>query len=122
MKKAFFVIAAVAVFATACNNAPEGHSATTADAQAASAGSGDSYSIDTTNSLVEWTGTKPVGQHNGTMKISKGEFSIAEGNLTAGSFTIDINSLTDLDMQGEYKNNLENHLKSPDFFDVAKFP
>ena len=122
MKKAIFVFAAFAGLATACNNAPEGETATTADAQAAAAGTGATYSIDTTTSVVEWLGTKPVGQHNGTMKISTGEFSIADGNITAGNFTIDVNSLTDLDMNGEMKDKLEGHLKSADFFDVAKFP
>ncbi|KYP16314.1 YceI family protein [Flavihumibacter sp. CACIAM 22H1] len=122
MKKAIFLFASVAALATACNNAPEGDAATTADAQAAAAGSGASYSIDTTASVVEWVGTKPVGQHNGTLKIANGEFSIADGSITAGKFTIDINSLTDLDMEGEMKGKLEGHLKSADFFDAAKYP
>lgn len=122
MKKAIFLFASVAALATSCNNAPEGDAATTADAQAAAAGSGASYSIDTTASVVEWVGTKPVGQHNGTLKIANGEFSIADGSITAGKFTIDINSLTDLDMEGEMKGKLEGHLKSADFFDAAKYP
>lgn len=122
MKKAIFLFAAVAALATACNNAPEGDAATTADAQAAATGAGTSFTIDTTSSVVEWLGSKPVGQHNGTLKIANGEFSIAEGNITAGKFTIDINSLTDLDMDGEMKGKLEGHLKSADFFDAAKYP
>ncbi|HEY8396843.1 MAG TPA: YceI family protein [Flavihumibacter sp.] len=122
MKKAIILFSAVAALATACNNAPEGASATTSEAQAAAAGTGVTYAIDTNASVVEWLGSKPVGQHNGTLKISEGQFSIAEGTITAGKFIIDINSLTDLDMEGEMKGKLEGHLKSPDFFDAEKFP
>lgn len=122
MKKAIFLFSAVAALATACNNAPEGDAATTSDAQTAATGTGASFTIDTNSSVVEWLGTKPVGQHNGTLKISNGEFSIADGNITAGKFTIDINSLTDHDLEGEMKGKLEGHLKSADFFDAEKFP
>lgn len=122
MKKAFFSLSVLAVLATACNNAPEADAATTAEAQTAAAAAGANYTIDTTTSVVEWLGTKPVGKHHGTFKIKNGEFSIADNNITAGKFTIDVNSLTDLDMEGDQKANLENHLKSADFFDVAKYP
>ena len=44
------------------------------------------------------------------------------GTLTGGSFEIDMNSITDTDLEGEYAGKLVGHLKSDDFFGVAKYP
>ena len=47
-----------------------------------------------------------------------------DGNLTGGNFTIDVTSITNLDLVSDTanKNKLEGHLKSPDFFDISKYP
>jgi polyisoprenoid-binding protein YceI len=43
--------------------------------------------------------------------------------MTKGSFILDMNSITNSDLQdADMKSKLVGHLKSPDFFDVAKFP
>jgi polyisoprenoid-binding protein YceI len=42
--------------------------------------------------------------------------------LTGGSVEIDMPTITVTDLEGEYKNKLEGHLKSDDFFGVEKFP
>ncbi|MEO6133680.1 MAG: YceI family protein, partial [Ginsengibacter sp.] len=39
-----------------------------------------------------------------------------------GNFEMDMNSITNKDLEGEYKGKLEGHLKSADFFDVANHP
>jgi polyisoprenoid-binding protein YceI len=60
--------------------------------------------------------------------VSDGTVAFEAGTLTGGSFTIDMNSITDLDLDGKMKENLENHLKGTvegkevDFFNVTKFP
>lgn len=121
MKQVLFPIAVIAIMAS-CNNAPDADKAATGDSTAAAVATGANFAIDTT-STIEWLGTKPVGQHNGTMKISSGSFAVENGNITGGSFVVDVNSLTDLDLKPEDgKEKLEGHLKSADFFDVAKFP
>ena len=49
---------------------------------------------------------------------------VKDNALTGGSFTINVASLTnnDLASDADSKGKLEGHLKSPDFFDVAKYP
>ena len=67
---------------------------------------------------------KPTGEHTGTISLSEGAFSIADGTLVGGSFTIDMNSIvnTDIPADSEYNAKLVGHLKSADFFEVEKFP
>jgi polyisoprenoid-binding protein YceI len=87
------------------------------------AGSGEIYLVDTVTSVIEWVGATPGNyKHNGTIKLSKGQFTVNNNQLTSGEFTININSITNLDQQGKDKTNLEGHLKEKDFFEVEKFP
>lgn len=48
--------------------------------------------------------------------------TVADGNITSGSFNIDIASLQVLDLTGDDKGKLEGHLKSGDFFQADSFP
>ena len=121
MKKIILSVATLVLFA-ACNNAPSADKAETGDKQTAAAADGTKYTTDST-STVTWTGTKPVGAHTGTFLVKEGVLSVKDGNITAGNFIIDITSLTDKDQVDTVKKaQLEGHLKSPDFFDAAKFP
>lgn len=114
-------MAASAILFTACQDAPDADNANTGEAESAATASGNTFSIDS-SSAITWAGTKPDATHSGTFKISNGTVSVENNQLTAGSFTIDIASLVNLDLEGEWKGKLEGHLKSPDFFDVEKFP
>jgi polyisoprenoid-binding protein YceI len=122
MKKILFPIAVVAILA-ACNNAPEADKAATGEKEAAAAAEGTTYTIDT-SSVVTWHATKANGAHTGTFKLRDGSLAEKGGSLTGGSFTIDVTSLRNVDLVNDTanKNKLEGHLKSPDFFDVAKYP
>ena len=122
MKKIALILSAAA-FLVACNNSGNAEKATTTDTQAVTSKEGTPYSIDSTT-LVTWTGSKPTGKHDGTFKVSEGSLLVNNNNLTGGSFTIDINSLNNLDLASSPKDKagLEGHLKSPDFFDAGKFP
>ena len=121
MKK-LLIIAFVALTFAACNNNAADKVETTEKKTAANA-DGTAYAVDST-STITWTGSKPTGKHTGTFKISEGSFNVKDGALTGGSFLIDINSLSNEDLASdpESKGKLEGHLKSPDFFDVAKYP
>ncbi|MDB9961046.1 YceI family protein [Oceanihabitans sp.] len=74
------------------------------------------------NSKVGWKGYKVTGSHEGIISIKSGYLNFDKDILTGGSFEIDMSTITVTDLEGEYKGKLEGHLKSDDFFGVAKFP
>ena len=80
-----------------------------------------SYKVDSEASSLEWVGKKVTGQHNGTIGIKSGTVNFGSGKLD-GSFIIDMTSINVLDLEGEYKQKLEGHLASDDFFSVADNP
>ncbi len=124
MKKLVFVLVAGAFIATtACNNGPKGESAQVAETQQAANAAGAEYKVDAAASTLQWSGYGPATkEHKGTFKITDGKLAVANGQLTGGSFTVDINSLVNSDLEGEYKTKLETHLKSADFFNAEKYP
>ena len=82
----------------------------------------DVYKLNTDSSSMEWYAEKVTGKHNGTIKFSSGEFSNNHGSYT-GNFVVDMTTIQNKDIESEeYKKKLEGHLKSEDFFDVAKYP
>ena len=89
---------------------------------------GQTLTVDTGASVINWTGSKPTGSHTGTINLSEGSVSIEDGKVTGGEFTMDMNSITVTDMDGDMKADLEAHLKGTEegkedhFFNVAKFP
>lgn len=83
----------------------------------------DIYQLDTEQSQLQWIGRKITGAHNGTVKITKGLIEIDEDKIGGGNFTIDMNTITVLDLQDPKANaKLTNHLKSDDFFSVEQHP
>ena len=108
---------------TACNNAPKGEKAATTEAkEVATKSASHTYSV-TPGSQVMWTGSKVAGKHTGTIAVSGGNISTNNGVVTGGKFTIDMASITCTDLKaGEGKEDLEGHLKAPDFFDAGVHP
>ncbi len=74
------------------------------------------------DSKVSWKGYKVTGSHRGEIAMTFGELILEDGVLKGGKFVIDMASINCTDLSGESKGKLENHLKSEDFFSVAKFP
>jgi polyisoprenoid-binding protein YceI len=67
-------------------------------------------------SKIEFVGAKVTGDHQGKFNAFDGTIDYAGGQPTRISFDIDLNSVeTDTE-------KLTGHLKSADFFDVAKYP
>lgn len=73
-------------------------------------------------SKVEWFAEKVTGKHNGIVQLKNGTIQVENNELAGGTFEVDMGTITCLDLEGEYKGKLENHLKSADFFDVEKHP
>jgi polyisoprenoid-binding protein YceI len=81
-----------------------------------------SFKVDVKKSRLEWFAEKVTGKHNGTIDISSGEIKVSKGKIVSGNFEINMNSMTATDLEGEWKDKLNGHLKSEDFFSVEKFP
>ena len=77
--------------------------------------------VNTKNSKLIWTGSKPTGSHTGTIDIVSGFLTFDHGNFVGGTFSIDMQSLATNDMSEESNKKLDRHLKNEDFFDVEKF-
>lgn len=80
------------------------------------------YRIDTKASSINWTGSKITGKsHFGTVNLLEGGLQVVNGKVSGGKFTIDMTSITVIDLEGEMAKKLEGHLKGEDFFGVEKF-
>lgn len=81
------------------------------------------YLIDTEKSVFEWIGRNLNNRHNGRIAIQIGEMVVQGGELTAGTVVLDMNSITNSDLQdADWRDMLIRHLKSDDFFAVAQYP
>ena len=100
----------------------------TTEAAVTNEGSATTYKVNPENSTVNWKGeVLGVYSHTGTLKISEGSFSVKEGKVSEGNFTVDMTSMSATDdnyneAEGKTKEKLIGHLSSPDFFDVASSP
>lgn len=83
-----------------------------------------SYQANTDNSSIKWKGFKPTGSHHGIINLKNGYFTIENSKIVGGEFTIDMNSIIDLDLSADdkYNTQLVNHLKSVNFFEVSTYP
>ncbi len=124
MKKVFAFLLYTATLSTvffACSDQPEGDAATISDKKDASTATGTTYTVDTVDSWIKFTGHGVGKNHPGKFKLSSGNVAVANDQITGGSFVINIRSL-DLEQKGEmFQGKLHPHLMSGDFFDAEKF-
>ena len=74
------------------------------------------------NSNIKWIGTELTSKtHYGSLKLTQADLVIADSKVTGGEFTVDMTSLSVEDLEGEWKERLEGHLSSDDFFSIEKF-
>lgn len=79
--------------------------------------------VDTATSVVKWNAKKIGGAHFGTVTIKEGNINFDTANkLIWWSITLDMNTITVDDIQGEMQAGLLKHLQSDDFFSVAANP
>ena len=74
--------------------------------------------VDTNKSIINWVGHKVTGQHEGTITLQQGALEFNANQLIGGNFVMDMTSINTTDLEGEYKNKLDGHLKADDFFGV----
>ena len=110
------------IFLSACSDpAADKSRAVTGEAtntaSPAAAAQGTRYLITSQNSKIDFVGSKVTGSHNGSFQDFSGQIDYT-GNVETSRVNINIKtaSLTADDPK------LTEHLKTPDFFDVAKFP
>jgi polyisoprenoid-binding protein YceI len=81
------------------------------------------YTVDTEKSTVSYHATKVTGEHRGTVKVKSGNLVFTGPELTGGTIVVDMNTITVGDIADkEYEQKFLTHMKSEDFFNVAKYP
>ena len=111
------------IFFTACND-PASNTTKATTGQAAQVASpapptaqGQKYVITPQNSKIEFVGSKVTGQEKGSFGDFSGQIDYAGSPENSRvNITIKLDSITTASP------GLEKHLKTADFFDVAKFP
>jgi len=78
--------------------------------------------INLEKSVVKWKGSMlfSFGNHFGTVDFKEGSLEFENNEITGGNFVVDMTTIVNTD--GDYSEDLVNHLKNEDFFDVEKFP
>lgn len=81
------------------------------------------YRIDAENSRLEWIGRNLGKRHYGSIDVLQGELVIAGARLSSGSIVLDMRTIANTDLQDKtWRDMLNRHLKSDDFFAVDRFP
>lgn len=121
------LLAGIALVSFSCNDTGADKATTDAE-QTVAEGQGTAYAVNLDSSNVSWKAYHKGGfaPRWGTLNIQSGELTVDGDQVTAGTFTIDVNSLwvdpasvTEPDRKVE---NLQAHLKSADFFHAEAHP
>lgn len=129
MKKiSVIALVAVGLLTASCNKEKSAETTVSGQEQTVAESIGEVLSIDTVASVVNWKAFHKGGfaPRWGTLHIKSGDLSVAGNQISAGNFVIDMTSIkvdpasvTEKDKKPE---DLEAHLKNPDFFNVEKNP
>jgi len=122
-------LAATLIFAVSCKENPNEVDAMDAETEAMASDAAVTYTVDTANSTIEWTGSKVGGQHNGIIGLADGKIQVNGETVESGEFTIDMTSIKVLDItEDEGAASLKSHLegtvdgKQTDFFNTPEYP
>ena len=124
--KGFIIITALLLLGIAgCKN-PEGKKSQTTEAKEVKKKTSEkqtAYKIVPEKTTIHWTGTKPTGEHHGTVKIKKGTLHLNGKEIQQAKVVMDMTSIKNEDIQKEkMRKKLVGHLKSEDFFNVGNYP
>ena len=70
---------------------------------------------------MKWTGSAIGKSHYGTVDYT-GVINLSNNQLVGGELIMDMKTINSEDLEGEWKEKLNNHLKNADFFNVDTFP
>ncbi|CAN90319.1 MULTISPECIES: YceI family protein [Sorangium] len=87
-------------------------------AAAAPAGPAEALPLDAAASTIGFVGSKVTGKHEGKFEKISGSITLAGGKAAGGKLTVEADA-SSVKTDAE---KLDGHLKSPDFFDVEKYP
>ncbi len=130
MKKSFiyliglYLIIVIISCLISCGNKKEKNTTTSKEQDVSEvSASDDTYLVDKDRSTLGWKGCKDAGCHNGTIQIKEGTLAVDKNDLIAGSFTVDMKTIVDLDLKDIKENDkLVADISSDNFFDVKKYP
>ena len=83
---------------------------------------GEKKAVKADESTVTWKAYKVTGSHTGTIALKSGALEFDGDKLTGGEFVVDMTTINTTDLTGDYKNKLDGHLNSDDFFSTASNP
>jgi polyisoprenoid-binding protein YceI len=119
---AILLISAALSFGCAANPADDKTKATVGNAAQETASvkpaGTETLAITPENSKVEFVASKVTKSHNGSFKQFSGAIDLAANNIPNSRVSIDIDTASVV----ADEDGLTTHLKTPDFFDVARFP
>lgn len=129
MKKlSVIALVGVGLLAASCNKEKSAENASISTEQKVAESKGEVLAVDTVASVVNWKAFHKGGMAPrwGTLMVKSGDLSVENGNVAAGNFVIDMNSLkvdpASVTEKDKKPADLEAHLKNPDFFDTTKNP
>lgn len=124
MKKTILPFAAFALISlSSCQNTPNADHAQTTEAQTVQTTDATNEILaDVAQTKIEFVGSHPTSQRHGIFMLKEGKLLMKEGKVQGGNFVFDINTLKITSMDDDKNNMLASHLKSDEFFDVAKYP
>jgi len=80
------------------------------------------YQVNTNTSVVGWKGSAPTHFHVGSFDINGNIVARQDGSILSGKFIIPIVSIKNFDLPDGIKNQLLDHLKTADFFNMMVHP
>lgn len=79
-------------------------------------------SVDLENSTVLWEGRANGKSHKWDIQLLEASLEMDDEELVGGSFVIDMDTIRSIEDDWSTIDNLNNHLKADDFFDVENYP
>jgi polyisoprenoid-binding protein YceI len=110
-----------AMLIIACDKAPKGDDAKITDKDEPVAAVGQTFTVDTAQSWVRFTGNGVGKNHPGMFKLSYGTVGVDNDSISGGTFVIDIRSMRMAQPGKDIAGKLSPHLLSGDFFNAEKF-